>query len=251
VIAALILLPFVARKLISDFREIRKHFVYLFFTAFFGVTMCNTLVYVAAETSNAINLSLIAICSPALTILFARLFLGDTLTTRRSIGILTVTSGVILLITKGELHRLMQLKFATGDLWMLGQAVSFAFYSILVRKKPEDLDPHLFLFSLFVIGMLVLLPWLNWSESVNSLGQWPSHIIGSIIYLGIGPSLLAFLLWNNSVAIIGPSRAALIYYTIPLFSGVAGLIFLGEAIRIIHLVSGILILGGVMFATKE
>jgi drug/metabolite transporter (DMT)-like permease len=108
----MILLPLVAGSMVSLIKAFPRHLGYLALTAFLGITMCNTLLYVAAETSSALNLSLIAIFSPAFTILFARLFLRDALTMLRIAGLTAATVGVILLITKGQVHRLAGMTFS-------------------------------------------------------------------------------------------------------------------------------------------
>ena len=66
--------------------------------------------------------------------------------------------------------------------------------------------------------------------------------VAAILYLGIGPSLLAYLCWNESVAIIGPTRAAFVYYCLPLFSGGEAFLLLGESITAVHILSGTMIL---------
>ncbi len=251
VIAAVVLVPFVIRPLRREIRVIRNHIWYLLLTAFLGITMCNTLLYVAADTSKALNLSLIAIFSPVFTVLLARLFLNDILTLRRIAGLIAATVGVVLLVTGTQIYRFTDLTFSHGDLWMLGQALSFALYSILVRRKPPELSPLTFLFSMFVPGVVFLLPWFNWSDCGTTIAKFSPIIMGTILYLGLGPSLLAYLCWNQSVAIIGPARAALVYYCLPLFSGIEGLLLLGEPVTLIHVISGCFILGGVILATTE
>lgn len=248
-IAIIILLPFVTRPLIDQIPIIRKHLGYIALTAFLGLTVCNTLVYVAAATSNALNMTLIAICSSILTILFARLFLHDTLTIRRTIGLVAATSGVIFLITAGRPSQLAHLTFSGGDIWMLAQASSFALYSILVRKKPAELHPLTFLFSLFVLGLVFLLPGFAWELSGTNVIEFSPTTVVAILYLGVGPSLLAYLCWNESVAIIGPTRSAFVYYCLPLFSGCEALLLLGEPITAVHILSGAMILGGIISAT--
>ena len=250
-IAIIVLLPFVIRPLREEIDVIRKHLGYLALTALVGMSICNTVVYVAAATSTAMNLTLIAICSPIFTIVFARLFLRDTLTIRRIIGLIAATSGVVFLITGGQHSRLAHLTFSEGDLWMLGQAASFALYSILVRERPAELHPLPYLFSLFVLGLLLLLPWFAWELSGTQRMELSPTAVGAILYLGVGPSLLAYLCWNESVATIGPIRAAFVSYCLPLFSGGEALLLLGEPITAVHALSGAMILGGVIFATRE
>ena len=96
------LLPFGIRPLLRDISVIRRHLGYLSLTAFLVVTLFNTLIYIAAHTSEATNLSLIAVSSPIFIILFAWLFLGERLTARKVAGLTAATAGVILLITEGE-----------------------------------------------------------------------------------------------------------------------------------------------------
>ena len=251
VIAVAILCPFVVRALSRERAAILRNLGYLAITSFLGITLCNTLLYVAAVTSTTLNMSLIAISSPIFTVVFARLFLSDIPTFRRIVGLIGASSGVVLLITGGQLDRLVHLTFSQGDLWMLGQAASFALYSIFVRKKPAEISALPFLFTMFVLGLVFLLPMLPSEMPHIKQIQLSPPIAAAILYLGIGPSLLAYLCWNQSVAIVGPSRAALVYYCLPLFSGVEAFLLLGEPIHGIHVLSGILILGGVVVANRD
>jgi drug/metabolite transporter (DMT)-like permease len=250
-IALIVLLPFAMRALLRDFQVIRKHLGYLSITAFLVVTVFNTLIYIAARTSKALNLSLIAISSPIFIVVLARLFLRDTLTYRRIIGVVTATLGVLLLLTEGELSRLVRLTFSEGDLWMLIAAVLFGAYSILVRIKPADLSPVAFLCSTFILGLIFLVPWVFWELRDVSVINFSSTTIAAIVYLGIGPSLLAYLCWNQAITIIGPVRAAVVYYFLPAFSGAEALLLLGEPVHAVHVVSGALILTGVIVATRD
>ena len=70
---------------------------------------------------------------------------------------------------------------------MLGQAASFALYSILVRMKPQDLRPLTFLFSLFVLGLPFLLPGLVWELSVAKTMVFSPAILGAIVISGRRP----------------------------------------------------------------
>ncbi|MGB6066839.1 MAG: DMT family transporter [Desulfomonilaceae bacterium] len=250
-IAVVVLIPFGIRPLCRDIKTVRKHLGYLALTGFFGLTVCNTLIYIAAHSSNALNMTLIALCSPIFLAVFARLFLHDTFTLRRIVGLITAALGAVLLITNGQLSRLMNLTLSEGDVWMLIQAATFAVYGILVQVKPAELSQSVFLSSMFILGWLFLVPWFLWELSgVKSIYFSPTAI-GAIIYLGVGPSVLAFFCWNRGIEIIGPVRAGLVYYCLPLFSGVEAFLLLNEPVRWVHVLSGVLILTGVIVATRE
>ncbi len=73
----------------------------------------------------------------------------------------------------------------------------------------------------------------------------------SVLYVGIFASLSAFVLWNKAIAVVGPSKAGMIYYTLPIFSGFWAYLFLKENIGIIHFYSALLIVSGIIIANYE
>jgi drug/metabolite transporter (DMT)-like permease len=230
---------------------VRKHLGYLALAGFFGVTMSTTLVYIAAHSSKALNMALIAMCGPIFLAVFARLFLKDTFTLRRIVGLITATLGAVLLIADGQLSRLMSLTFSEGDVWMLIQAAGFAVYSILIKVKPAELSQSVCLSSLFILGWLFLVPWfvleIIWVKSIS----FSPTAIGAIIYLGVGTSVLGFFCWNRAIMIIGPVRTGFVLYCLPLFSGVEAFLVLNESVHWVHVVSGVLILAGLIVATRK
>ncbi len=77
-----------------------------------------------------------------------------------------------------------------------------------------------------------------------------AHTVPAILYVGIFASLAAFLLWNRAIVTIGPSKAGMVYYTLPLFSGALGVVFLNETLGFSHLISLILIIGGIVITNR-
>jgi drug/metabolite transporter (DMT)-like permease len=127
----------------------------------------------------------------------------------------------------------------------------FAIYSILVLKKPRQLGVLTFQLSTFILGLIFLLPLLAWDYAVAGPSVFDAGAIYSILYLGVFASLFAFVLWNQSILLIGVSRTGMVYYTLPIFSGVMAWYFLGETIGLLHLASGVLIVAGIVIANRE
>jgi len=92
------------------------------------------------------------------------------------------------------------------------------------------------------------LPFFIWESVKAPFIGFDQKIVGSILYVGIFASLAAFVLWNKAIVMVGPSKAGMVYYTLPLFSGVLAYIFLGEHIGIFHLYSVLLIVPGILIA---
>ncbi|MBV9986280.1 MAG: DMT family transporter, partial [Chitinophagaceae bacterium] len=218
-------------------------------TALTGITVFNTCVYVAGHYTSAINLALIGTTSsPVFSTVMAVVFLKEKMGTARIAGFLLCIAGIVFLISRGSWSILAAFHFSRGDLWVIGGALAFAVYSILVRKKPAGLSAMSFLFVLFMIGTLMLVPpfLIEWSQAASV--RWDASLIGIILYLGAGASVAAFLCWNVALEKLGAGRTVLFGNLIPIFSVWEAVIFLQEQITIIHLISGALVITGLIIA---
>ncbi|MDO4768139.1 MAG: DMT family transporter [Pseudomonadota bacterium] len=250
-VAFLGLLPFALGAAWQRRGRIRQLLPAMLPMSILGVTVFNTVLYLAARTSSALNLSLIATSTPIFIMLLSRMVLGERLDLRKILGLCLALGGVLFLITGGDVSRLLGLSFSAGDLWMVLAAMTFAAYSVLVRRMEHDLPQSVFLLALFGTGIVFLIPWAGWELAVHGAPEPTMEMAGCVLYVGLGASLAAYGLWNKAVAAIGPSLSGLIYYSLPLFSGLAAWSFLGEPVGLTHLVSGCCILGGIVLATRH
>jgi len=244
-------LPFALRPLISEWDILKENIPYLSITSLLGITIFNTLIYLAGHMTTAINLSLISISFPVFIVIFSRIFFGERITPNKGFGIILVIIGVITLISKGDFSRLLNISFAIGDVWMLMAAIIFAIYSILIKYKPEKLSIWAFQLSTFILGLIFLFPFFIWEYVAAPPVKFDTKTVCSILYVGIFASLSAFVLWNKAVMMVGPSKAGMIYYILPLFSGGLAYLFLKEGISIIHFYSMLLIVSGIFTANYE
>ncbi len=250
-VAVIVFLPFALKPFIARRDIVRKNIVYLSVTAFLGVTLFNTLIYIAGHTTTAVNLSLISITFPVFIVVLSRIFFYELITLSRGTGIVLVVSGVVLLITHGDPSRLLSIRFAVGDIWMLGAALTFAVYSLLLKRKPEGLNIWAFQFSTFIIGLVFLLPFFVAEQLIMPAVEYDMTTVLSVLYVGIFASLTAFVLWNKAIVLAGPVKAGMIYYTLPLFSGFLAYLFLDEAITLVHLCCMVLIVTGIVTANYD
>ena len=251
VVAIIVFLPFALKALIAEWNVLKKHISYLSITSFLGITTFNSLIYIAGQTTTAINLSLISITFPIFIVILLRIFYQEAITANKGIGILLVVGGVILLITKGEPSKILNLTFAVGDSWMLAAALIFAIYSILLKRKPKELSVMAFQLSTFLLGLVFLFPFFLWESAITPSIQFETKTVLAILYIGVFAALIAFLLWNKAILIIGPANAGMIYYTLPLFSGFLAYLILSEAISSVHFYSVLLIVSGIVIANRQ
>ena len=250
-VAVIVFAPFAFKNLLQEWPIIKKHIAYFSITSFLGITTFNTLIYFAGHTTTAMNLSLISITFPVFIILLSRILYKELLTIKKGIGIVLVLIGVIFLITKGKIASLLSISFNIGDVWMLMASIIFAVYSLLLKNKPEGLSIKSLQLTTFILGLIFLSPFFLWEQSTANELFLNRTTIPAILYVGIFASLCAFVLWNKSIVILGPSRAGMVYYTLPLFSGALGHLFLYESVSMIHFYSMLLIFSGIVVTNHE
>ncbi len=249
--AVLVFTPFAIKGMIREWPLVRQHLVYFCITSFIGVTCFNTFIYIAGHTTTAMNLSLIAITFPIFIMIFSRFFFQEALCIKKGTGVILVFTGVVFLITRGAPSTLMNISFAVGDLWMLAASVLFAIYSLLLKRKPGGISVYSLQFTCFVMGLIFLLPFFVWEQSQVHGDLLNQTTIPAILYVGIFASLCAFVLWNQAIVTLGPSKAGMVYYTLPLFSGFLGYLFLNETMGILHFFSMVLIFSGIVITNHE
>lgn len=248
--ASLVLFPFAYKKVITELPHFKANWKILSLIALTGIALFNTFVYVAGHNTTAINMALIGTTSsPIFATIMAVVFLKERLSFYRIIGMILCILGIVLLISKGSWEVLLSFKFSSGDAWILAGAFAFAVYNILVRKKPIHISALSFLLIIFVFGTLMLFPFFILEQSIVKASiEWSNSLIGSILYLGIGTSVLAFWCWNLAISKLGAGRTVLFGNLIPIFSTLEAVLILGEAITPIHFYSGILVIAGLVIA---
>jgi drug/metabolite transporter (DMT)-like permease len=250
-IACVALTPFALRSTLKNKTILLQNKGYLIVTAILGVTIFNTLIYFAGKTTSAINLSLIAISIPIFIVAISRIVFKEKVSAIKMVGIATIITGVLVLITKGSIQSLLGINFTIGDLLMLLACFFFACYTILVRLKPKEFPSKVFLFTIFIIGTILLLPFYIWEHLYYNQVTFDSTTIYATTYVGICASLISYYLWNEAICLIGTSKTALIYYLIPVFSGILAYFFLNQAIVLTQIISMGIIITGLLLTNKK
>jgi len=246
-IATIVILPIALPHLKRDFSMIRAQWGLMIVLSFTGVTVFNTLIYLAAHTTSAFNLSLFAITAPLYVVLLNWLFYKETITIKQVIGFVILLIGLLTLLSKGNPEKILELEFNKGDLLMAGASGIFAFYSVLLRKKNPAVGNLSFVSATFILGVLMLMPFflIELMNSDTSLPFTTSSIL-QFVYIGVGPSIISYYLWNKSIVEIGSTKAATIYNTLPIFSAFFAALFLNERVLAVQIVSSAIIVGGVL-----
>jgi len=247
--ALIILLPFSIKGLIRQRAELRKNIGILTLLAILSVTNFNTFIYHALHATTVVNTVLINSTTPIFIVLIAWLGFKERITTRQTIGVLISFIGLVWIVSHGHPAVLLDLRFSKGDLWTLAAALSWALYTVLLRKRPGNLDPLPFLAALIAIGLVFLLPVYLWEIRSGVTFHFSSTVAASFVYVAVFPSVLSYIFWNRAVAIVGPSKAGIFMHLMPVFSIVLAFMLLGETMAFYHLIGILLIFIGIFLIT--
>jgi drug/metabolite transporter (DMT)-like permease len=250
-VALAILTPIVLPRLRSQWPLVRANLKLFPLFGLLGVTLFNLLIYTAMHTTTAINAALVNSAIPVLIILFARFFYGQSVTGRQWVGVCLSLAGVAAIILRGDPLALGRLTFTTGDLLVLAAAVSWALYSVALRRYPAGLDPFVFLFAIALCGLAFIVP-LYALEITSGLHVRPTPTtLASIAYVGIFASVVAFASWNSGIRQVGSQVGGQFIHLMPAFSTILAVIFLHERLYAYHVAGIALIVVGILCATVQ
>lgn len=248
-VALVLLLIIGGRPFIRDRKLLLENKKFIFIQGLAGVTGFNSLIYLAMQSTTAINAVLLNSCIPVIIVLFSWQMYRERISLRQWLGVMTSFSGVLFIITGGQLSMLLELQLNKGDLFVLLAAILWAFYSANLKRYPAGLHPLAYQCGIVIAGLVLLLP-LYLFERQNSVPlEFTTPVILTILYVAIFASVLAFIFWNRAVSILGANIAGPFIHLMPVFSTILAVIFLGENLTFNHGRAILLIFGGILLTT--
>ncbi|MFG0379352.1 DMT family transporter [Pseudomonas sp. zbq_18] len=250
--ALAILLPLVGPSLWQHRHILRQAGWRLWMLAALAIATYNCLLYTAALSTAAINLSLVSTCLPLATFIGAGLLLGEWPARKAWLGLLLALVGLLWLICQGNWQVLASLSFAPGDLLMVLATLDWALYSLLLRRWRAHfpLPPFTLLGALVLLGLLMLTPLYAWELWQGARFEPSLPNLAAIGYTALFASVLAYQLWNIGLRELGPARTSMSNYLMPVFTAILGWVLLGEHLQDYHWVGGALIVSGLLLAGR-
>ena len=216
-----------------------------------GVGCYNTFLYAALQTTTATNGVLINSMTPLLIVLIGRVLFGVRMTRRQQVGILLSLAGVIGIVSRGDIAVLVRLDFNHGDLLLVGGALTWALYTVLLRWRPAGIGTLAFLGATVVGGIvLLMLPLYLIELASGRAAVWNAATGAGMVYFAVFPvhSGLSVLEQRGSSR-IGANRAGLFLHLVPVFGVVLAITFLGERLHLFHLAGAAAIFTGIYLST--
>ncbi len=249
--AALVLAPFALKPFIADWPKVRAQWKWIVLLSLCGTGLYNGIGYIGIQYTTATNALLIQSVTPAMIPILAFLILRERIGPAAIAGVATSFAGVLAIASRLDLDALLGLKLNPGDLWLLLNVSMWALYTVWLKWKPQGLHPFSFLFAIMLSGVVQVIPFYAWELANGGGVRLSTGAVLGILYLGIFPATINYLMWNKAVAEIGAARAGPYLYLVPVFGITMAYLFLGERLHLYHLVGVVLIFAGIWLASKD
>jgi len=251
-IAFAVMAPFTGAGLIAKRRVLIEHWPILNVLGILNMTAFGGLFFLGIEHTQAINGSILLSTMTINIVLVSWLFVGVRISRVQSAGVVIGFVGIMTMIVRGDLQRLLDLSIDIGDPLIWAGTLAFAFYSAYVPRAPKALSPGELMTVLCLVGTITCFPLIMIEAVVFERPTlWNLDAILAIGFLGLFPSALAQTIWVAGINRIGATTAGYFIYTVPVFGTAMAIGFLGETLRWYHLAGITLIFIGVYAATAR
>ncbi len=250
-IATILILPFTIRSVIRNYATIKRHKALILWAAFWGISFSNTCVYYAARTVQPVTLSLIGATGPLFLIFWDWLIRHNKITHQQMLGLVVTLIGVVFIVLFSRADKLGDISWRMGDLWMLGTAASFGFYSFLAAQKPHSLPQFSFLSTCLFWGTIFTIPPFIYDCWAHPILHLTMETWGILLFLGVFNSFVAYLFWNWALEKSSTFKVGLTYYLMPVFSTLEAWLLLNEKISAMQLIGGTIILLGIFLSNYQ
>lgn len=242
--ASLLFLPFVFKKI--NLKDISPIIV---LTGLIGITAALSLFFIGLKLTTALNAGVIVAFSPILTLIAARILLGERIRRTVLVGALLGILGIGIIIGKDFLSSRLSLS-PLGDFLILVSILASVFYSIYSKKILMRFPPLLTTFYVLGIGSLGFIPGAlsEWSTDPNWFAKVPFLAILGILYVIILSSFLGHFCWQWALSRMEAGKVGVFNYIEPVVTTITAIILLSERITFPFVVGSLFIFSGLLIA---
>lgn len=256
---AFLLLAPLARRLLLNPREALSRWRGLAWLGLLGMGCYNALQYLALHTSSPLNVTLITASMPVWMLGVGAVFYGVRPTRRQFTGAALSLAGVALVIARGDLAALRAVHFVPGDLLMLLAIFTWAIYSWMLARPAPGLrtgeKPDWNWAEALMAQLMFGVVFSSVSAGVEQVLaptaiHWSPALVAALVYVAVGPSLIAYRCWGLGVAEAGPAMAGFFVNLTPVFAAVISAALLGQLPAWYHGAAFVLIAAGIAVSSR-
>lgn len=214
--------------------------------------LCGGSIYFIAENTAlnytlVSNVSLLTTLSPLLTtLLIGIIYKNERPAPWVYVGSVVAIAGVACIIFKNGFNMTVM---PLGDLLALSAALSWAIYSIVLRKVNANYSALFITRKTFFYGLLTAVPFLIIEPEISSPAVLlQPTVLFNLLFLSLTASLLAYLIWSQAVKRLGAIKTSNYLYFQPVTTMIVSAIIIdNDPLTLMGCIGCLLIIGGVWF----
>jgi drug/metabolite transporter (DMT)-like permease len=228
----------------------KKHFGRFLLCSLTGVVINQMLFIKGLSMTLSIHASLLILVTPIFITGIAAWLGTERLTILKIAGLITGVSGAVLLALNRE-HTANNNNILWGDIFIIINAISYAFYFVLVKPLMAEYNPVHVVRWVFTLALVFVIP-IGWTEL--AVVDWKNSIwqeIASVAFIVIGATFFAYLFNLYGIHSLGASITGTYIYTQPVFAAIIAVFILGETFTLVKIIAALLIVSGVYLVSKK
>ena len=247
----LVVWPFAWPYVKRDWPVIRRTWLPLMAFGALGYAAFNAFLYVGAQFTSAVNVSIEQAALPMLIMAVNFLLLGVRASGLQIVGVSLALFGVVFTALHGDLSRIATLQINVGDGLVLCACLTYTLYTLALKFRPQ-IDLMSFMAVAFtgaaITAVAILQVFGGGVARLGTLATARPLAWGIIVFVAIFPSMFSQLFYARGVELVGANRAAPSHNLIPLFGTVLSIAVLGERLETYHYIAAVIIIGGIVLA---
>ena len=228
----------------------RPQLVRIILLGLIGIFVYNVMFYKGLKIIEASRASLIIATCPIFITIFSAAFLREKITPLKALGIAVSVCGAAVVISKGEISRIMEGGLGRGELYIFCCVLSWATYSLIGKGVMKELSPLTAVSYSAAVGAIALFIPACFEGLVGYIAHQSARDWLCISYLGIFGTVIGFVWYYQGVERLGPTKAGLFINFVPIFGILCACLILREQITFSLAVGAVLVISGVYLTNR-
>lgn len=215
-----------------------------------GLVTNTTLWYYGLHRTLAVNAAIVGATGPIFVALLSATWLRERLSATNMMGILLSSAGVILTVTRGSIRAVLDLDLHTGDFFILGGQAIWAAYSVYARQVSRRFPPTVITTGSYILSAMFLVPLSLAERPWTALPAVTLGTVLAVLYAAILVTI-SHIWFYWGIRVVSAPVASLTVNLIPFEVLALSWLFLREPITWVHVAGALIVISGVVLATRK